>query len=87
LAVSATAAEALLGIALIVGVFPRTVAWASALLLALFASAMTLSLGIKAPLNYSVLVDVAAAFALSAWPVTLNLAQRGHNLPGHDHAL
>jgi pimeloyl-ACP methyl ester carboxylesterase len=63
-AVSATAAEILPGIALIVGVFPCTVAWASVILLALFAGAMTLSLGIKAPLNYSVLVDVAAAACL-----------------------
>ena len=72
LAVGATAAEALLGVALIAGVFPRTVAWASVMLLVLFAGAMTLSFGIKAPLNYSVFVDAAAAFALTVWPVTLN---------------
>jgi uncharacterized membrane protein YphA (DoxX/SURF4 family) len=72
LAVSASAAETLLGVALIVGVFSRTVAWASAVVLALFAGAMSLSFGVKALLNYSVLVDVAAAFALSAWPVTRN---------------
>lgn len=72
LAVCATAAELLLGVALIAGVFPRTVAWATFMLMVLFAGAMTLSFGIKAPLNYSVLVDAAAAFALSVWPVTLN---------------
>ena len=72
LAVGATAAETLLGVGLIAGVFPRTVACASTMLLVLFAGAMTLSFGIKAPLNYSVLVDAAAAFALSAWPVTRN---------------
>jgi putative oxidoreductase len=68
LAVMATAAEALLGVALLLGVFPRPVAWASAALLALFAGAMTLSFGIKAPLNYSVFADAAAALLLGAWP-------------------
>jgi hypothetical protein len=58
-----------LGLALILGIFPRPVAWASAALLGLFAVAMTLSLGIKAPLNYSVFADAAAAFVLGAWPV------------------
>ena len=66
----ATAAEALLGVALLLGVFPRPVAWASATLLALFVAAMTVSFGIKAPLNYSVFVGAAAALALSAWPAT-----------------
>ena len=78
LAVIATAAEFMLGVALILGVFRRPVAWASALLLALFAGAMTLSFGIKAPLNYSVFVDLAAAFALSAWPAKPHLSQGGH---------
>ena len=41
-------------------------------LLALFAGAMTLSFGIKAPLNYSVFVDAAAALMLSAWPAPSN---------------
>jgi putative oxidoreductase len=68
LAIVATAAEGLLGVALLLGVFPRAVAWASAVLLALFAGAMTLSFGIKAPLNYSVFADGAAALALSVWP-------------------
>jgi uncharacterized membrane protein YphA (DoxX/SURF4 family) len=68
LAIVATAAEGLLGVALLLGAFPRAVAWASAVLLALFAGAMTLSFGIKAPLNYSVFADGAAALALSVWP-------------------
>jgi len=68
LAVAATGAEGLLGLALILGVFPRSVAWASAALLGLFAVAMTWSFGIKAPLNYSVFADAAAAFVLGAWP-------------------
>jgi hypothetical protein len=29
---------------------------------------MTLSFGIKAPLNYSVFADAVAAFVLGAWP-------------------
>jgi uncharacterized membrane protein YphA (DoxX/SURF4 family) len=68
----ATAAETLLGVALILGVFPRLVAWATAALLGLFAVAMTASFGIKAPLNLSVFVDAAAAFLLAAWPRTWN---------------
>jgi uncharacterized membrane protein YphA (DoxX/SURF4 family) len=72
-AIVATAAEALLGVALLLGVFPRAVALASFALLALFAGAMTLSFGIKAPLNYSVLVDAAAALMLSVWPATPTL--------------
>ena len=72
-AIVATAAEALLGVALLLGVFPRAVALASFALLALFAGAMTLSFGIKAPLNYSVFVDAAAALMLSVWPATPTL--------------
>jgi len=68
LAIIATAAEALLGIALILGLFRRPVAFASALLFALFACAMTLSFGVKAPLNFSVFVDFAAALVLGVWP-------------------
>jgi putative oxidoreductase len=70
LAIIATAAEAVLGIGLILGIFPRPVAFASAALFALFAGAMTLSFGIKAPLNFSVFVDFAAAFILGVWPAT-----------------
>ena len=56
LAIVATAAEALLGITLILGIFRRPVAFASAALFALFAVAMTVSFGVKAPLNFSVFV-------------------------------
>jgi putative oxidoreductase len=68
LAIVATAAEALLGITLILGIFRRTVAFASAALFALFAVAMTVSFGVKVPLNFSVFVDFAAAFLLGTWP-------------------
>jgi uncharacterized membrane protein YphA (DoxX/SURF4 family) len=61
LTVAATAAEILLGIGLILGIYPRLVSLASARLLSLFAFSMTLSFGIKAPLNFSVLADAAAS--------------------------
>src|SRR5216110_3857097 len=51
LAWAATVAELVLGIALISGVWPRWVALASAVLLALFAIAMTISLGLRSPLD------------------------------------
>jgi uncharacterized membrane protein YphA (DoxX/SURF4 family) len=68
LAIIATAAETLLGISLILGIFRRPVAFAGAALFLLFAGAMTLSLGVKAPLSFSVFVDFAAALLLGLWP-------------------
>ena len=62
----ATAAELVLGVALVVGVWPRIVAVAAGALLLAFALAMTLSFGIKQPLNYSVYSASAAAFLLVA---------------------
>src|ERR1700741_725475 len=73
LAIAATAAEALLGITLILCILRRPVAFASAALFSLFAGAMTLSFGIKAPLNFSVFVDFAAALLLGAWPASPKL--------------
>src|SRR5262249_6013556 len=52
LAWAATAAETALGILLIIGIWPRWVALGSAMLLFLFGTAMAISLGIKAPLDY-----------------------------------
>lgn len=80
LAVAATAAEILLGVALLLGVFPRAVAWGSVALFAAFAGAMTLSLGVQAPLNYSVFADAAGALLLAAWP------SRGAMADGDGHA-
>lgn len=65
LAWSATVAELLLGILLILGVWLRWAALGSALLLVLFATAMTISLGIKSPLDYSVFSASAAALLLA----------------------
>ena len=72
LAVAVTAAEILLGIGLILGIYPRLVSLASAGLLSLFAFSMTLSFGIKAPLNFSVCADAAASLLLSIWPQSAN---------------
>ena len=65
LAWAATVAELSLGIALIVGVRLRLAAVGSALLLALFGTAMAISFGIKAPLDYSVFSASAGALLLA----------------------
>ena len=68
LAWAATAAEFVLGIALILGIWPRWVALGSALLLALFGVAMAISFGIRSPLDYSVFSASATAVLLALWP-------------------
>lgn len=65
LAWAATAGELTLGIALLLGVWPRLIAASSAALLALFALAMTASLGVKQPLDYSVFSASAGALLLA----------------------
>ncbi len=60
----ATALEVALALGLILGIWPRAVAFASAALLLVFALSMTLALGPKAPLDYSVFTGAAAAFLL-----------------------
>jgi putative oxidoreductase len=65
LAWGATAAELGLGLLLVLGVWRRPVAFASAALLLIFALAMALSLGIKSPLDYSVFSASAAALLLA----------------------
>jgi uncharacterized membrane protein YphA (DoxX/SURF4 family) len=67
LAWAATAAEFFLGIALILGIWPRWVAIGSALLLALFGMAMAISFGIKSPLDYSVFSASAGAVLLALY--------------------
>jgi putative oxidoreductase len=64
LAWSATAAELVLGIVLILGVWPRRVALGSGLL-ALFGIAMAISFGIKSPFDYSVFSASSAALLLA----------------------
>ena len=65
----ATVAEFTLGIALIAGFKLRWVALASAVLLAMFATSMAVSFGVKSPLEYSVYSASAAALLLAqhAW--------------------
>ena len=60
-----TLAEAVCGLALIVGFQTRKVAVGSGLMLLAFALSMTMSLGIKAPFNYSVFSASAGAFLLA----------------------
>ena len=66
LAVLETIIESGLGIALLLGIYQRTAAWASAALLTSFALAMTFVLGIVAPLSYSVFTAAGAAMLLGA---------------------
>jgi uncharacterized membrane protein YphA (DoxX/SURF4 family) len=63
---AATVAETTLGLGLILGIYKRVVNIASAVLLLMFALAMTVSFGIKAPLDASVFTASAAAFLLFA---------------------
>jgi putative oxidoreductase len=66
LSVLETVIETVLGVALLVGIYQRTVAWCSAALLLSFALTMSLALGIVAPLSYSVFSAFAAALLLGA---------------------
>ena len=65
LAWTATAAEVVLGIGLLIGWQLRWFALAAGLLLLSFAITMTLALGLKAPLDFSVFVAAAGAFLLA----------------------
>jgi putative oxidoreductase len=65
LAWSATVGELVFGVALVLGIWRQWVAWGSALLLALFGTAMAISFGIKEPLDYSVFSASAAALLLA----------------------
>jgi putative oxidoreductase len=65
LAYTATVCETVLGILLIVGLWPRWVALASAALLAMFGTSMAISFGIKSPMDYSVFSASSAALLLA----------------------
>ena len=69
LAWAATAAELVLGIALIAGVRVRWAALGSAVLLTLFGLAMAVSFGLKSPLDYSVFSASACAALLALHPL------------------
>ena len=61
----ATGAEILFGLLILVGWHTRVAALLSGLLLLMFGVAMTLALGIKAPLNFAVLTGVGGALLLA----------------------
>jgi uncharacterized membrane protein YphA (DoxX/SURF4 family) len=65
LGVIATVAEIFLGLLLLAGWHTRATALLSALLLLTFGIAMTLGLGVKAPLNYSVFTGVGGSLLLA----------------------
>jgi putative oxidoreductase len=65
LAWAATVAELVLGVLLLLGLWPRWTGLASALLLILFGTAMAISFGAKSPLDYSVFTASAAAVLLA----------------------
>jgi uncharacterized membrane protein YphA (DoxX/SURF4 family) len=67
LAWAATVAELALGLALVLGIWPRWVALGSALLLAIFGTAMAISFGIKSPMDYSVFSASAGAVLLALY--------------------
>ena len=62
---AATVAETSCGILLILGLWPRWVALASAILLAMFGTAMAISFGVKSPMDYSVFSASAGALLLA----------------------
>jgi putative oxidoreductase len=61
-----TVIETGLGLGLLVGIYPRIVAWSSAVLLSSFALTMTMALGLLAPLGYGVFTAIGAALLLGA---------------------
>ena len=65
LGVVATGAESLFGLLLIAGWHTRAIALLSGILLLSFGMAMTLALGIKAPLNFAVFTGVGGALLLA----------------------
>lgn len=65
-AYSATILETVFALFLIIGYKIKLTAFATGILLMVFALSMSITLGIKAPLDYSVWIGSAAAFLLSA---------------------
>ena len=82
LAWAATLAEFSLGILLVLGVWHRPVAIASAVLLVLFGTAMAISFGIKSPMDYSVFSASSAAVLLAL----CDTEDRSSNPPTTMHA-
>lgn len=87
LAWTATAAELLLGLALILGAYTQEAALSSAVLLLLFAFGMTAGTGVKSALNGSVFSAAAGAFALAllgpgSWSIDRLRRENGHSGDG-----
>lgn len=83
LAYSATTVEVMVAVMLLAGFKTRAAAIAASALTLLFAFAMAYSLGLKAPLDYSVFVDFASAFLLATvskyrWSLDEDLGKRVH---------
>jgi uncharacterized membrane protein YphA (DoxX/SURF4 family) len=79
LAAIATAAETIFGLLLLLGWKTRITAILSGLLLSGFALTMTIALGVKAPLNFSVLSAAGGAFLLATcaeFPFSIDSALR-----------
>lgn len=64
-AVLTTFCETSLGILLIIGLWPRWVSFGSAILLAMFGTAMAISFGLKSPMDYSVFSASSASVLLA----------------------
>jgi thiosulfate dehydrogenase [quinone] large subunit len=84
LAWTATTAEIVLGVALLLGVYTRSAALASGVLLSLFAIGMTIGTGVKTAFDASVFSAAAGAFALALlgadpWSVDGLRARSGHS--------
>ncbi|MBP1167652.1 MAG: DoxX family membrane protein [Chryseobacterium culicis] len=67
IAVLSTTAELSIGVLLLLGFQIKKTAWSASILTLFFAVAMSISSGIKEPLDYSVFVFSAAAFLLSTF--------------------
>ena len=84
LAIIATAAETLFGLLLILGWKTRITALLSGVLLTTFALTMTMALGVKAPLNFSVFSAAAGALFLGVcgnFPFSLDELLRRNRQP------
>ena len=81
LAIAATCAETLVGVLLVLGWQTRIAAFLSGLLLLLFAVTMTVALGVKAPLDFSVFSAMGGAFLLAScaeYPFSIDHLRSAH---------
>ena len=84
LGIIATGAEIILGLLLLAGWRTRTAALLSGLLLLTFGVAMTLALGIKAPLNFAVFTGIGGALLLAnceRFPFSVDELLAGRTIP------